>query len=506
MLEVEQKFSVDEAFVVPEMAVNGWAVVSGGPVELDATYYDTEDLRLARAHITLRRRTGGKDAGWHLKLPAGADREEIQLPLGRGRAVPRDLVDLVLARTRGLALAPVARIRTTRALTTLTESDGTPLVEIADDAVTGERLGDSLQVSHWREVEAELLTPGHEKTLAAVAKRLRRAGASRSPSASKLAQALGQPAGLTRPPTPVTDSPTPATPAEGASPTAGEAVTAYLVDQVEALVAADPRVRRELPDAVHAMRVASRRLRSGLHTFAPLLDPAALGELASELKWLAGVLGEARDREVLQARLRTQLDTLPDELVLGPVRARLLDEELTGGQLRAHTTVRHALRSPRYLKLLDGLAALADAPPLTGAAAEPAVIVLPRLARRAWKRLDRQAAHAISTGADADLHETRKSAKKARYTSEAVVPALGSRAARLATTAKDLQTVLGEHQDSVVARELLRRLALDETQAFTYGLLYAAELRRGADSAASFAEQWPDAAADARRLLRKLGG
>jgi CHAD domain-containing protein len=508
VLEVERKFSVDGSFVVPELAVNGWSVVTGSTVELDATYYDTTDLRLARAHITLRRRKGGKDAGWHLKLPAGAEREEIQHPLGRGTTVPRDLADLVFARTRGLPLAPVARILTTRALTTVTESDGTPLVEIADDEVTGERLGDTLSVSHWREVEAELLAPGHEKTLAAVAKRLRRAGASRSPSASKLAQTLGQPA---------TGTPAVALPA---TLTAGDAVTAYLAGQVEALLAADPRVRRELDDAVHAMRVASRRLRSGLQAFAPLLDSSPadstpdatapnttdLSALETELKWLAGVLGEARDGEVLQARLRAQLDALPDELVLGPVRARLLDEELGGGQLRAHSAVLAALRSPRYLALLDSLDALAAAPPLTAAAAEPAATVLPRLARKAWKRLDRQAAHAIGTGVDADFHETRKAAKRARYTVEALEPVLGSRAARLANTAKDVQTVLGDHQDSVLARTMLRQLAINEAQAFSYGLLYAAELRRGEESSAQFVADWPRAADRARRTLAKLGG
>jgi len=74
VLEVERKFTVPPDFVVPELAMHGWAVAPETTVVLDATYYDTEDLRLARAHITLRRRVGGSDAGWHLKLPAGRDR------------------------------------------------------------------------------------------------------------------------------------------------------------------------------------------------------------------------------------------------------------------------------------------------------------------------------------------------------------------------------------------------------------------------------------------------
>ena len=57
--------------------------------DLSATYYDTADLRLLRSRMTLRRRRGGSDAGWHLKLPAGADsRDEVRHPLGRYRKPP----------------------------------------------------------------------------------------------------------------------------------------------------------------------------------------------------------------------------------------------------------------------------------------------------------------------------------------------------------------------------------------------------------------------------------
>lgn len=479
VLEVERKFAVGTDFVVPDLSRDGWWVADPETVELDATYYDTADLRLARAHITLRRRTGGKDAGWHLKLPAGGAREEVRRPLGRARTVPAELARLVLARTRGHALAPVVRLRTTRTLTTVSTADGVPLVEVADDEVVGERLGGTLAVTRWREVEAELLTAGRDEALAAVAKELHRAGATVSASASKLAQALGRPA----------DDDGGATDGPG-DDTAGAAVSAYLAEQVEALLAADPRVRREGDDAVHAMRVASRRLRSALRTFAPLLDAAALGDLEPELAWLAAVLGDARDLEVLRDRLAGELDELPVELVLGPVRARLLDEELGGGGLRAHAAAVEAMGGARYLTLLEALDTLVAAPPLTAAAAGPARAVLPGLLRRSWKRLDHRAARAVASADDRDLHDARKAAKRARYTAEAVEPVLGRRAGRLGEQAKEVQTVLGEHQDSVVARTLLRRLATTERQAFTYGLLYAGERRRGSASAAEFAALW----------------
>lgn len=492
MLEVERKYTVGPEFVVPELAAADWVVRNGTTVALDATYYDTPDLRLARARITLRRRTGGKDAGWHLKLPAGGEREEIQRPLGRRGSVPDDLARLVLARTRGSALAPVARIRTTRALTTVSTPDGTPLVEVADDDVLGERLGEVVAVTRWREVEAELLTPGHEPALTAVTKRLRRAGATPADSASKLAHALGEPA-----------------PAQAVGEdarvrrrpgrrSAGAAVTDYLTEQVEALLAADPQVRREGPDAVHAMRVASRRLRSALRTFGPLLDAARLGDLESELAWLAAVLGEARDLEVLQERLQGALDELPPESLLGPVHDRLLETELRGGRVRAHEAALEALDSARYLALLDRLDALVAAPPVTPDADGPARAVLPRLLRRAWTSLDRRAARALASGDDEDLHGTRKAAKRVRYTAEALAPALGRPALAVAEQAKEVQGVLGEHQDSVVARTLLRRLATTESPSFTYGVLYAGEVARGTAAAAEFTRRW-------RRLDRTSG-
>lgn len=489
MLEVERKYTVGPEFVVPELAAADWVVRNGTTVALDATYYDTPDLRLARARITLRRRTGGKDAGWHLKLPAGSEREEIQRPLGRRTAVPDDLARLVLARTRGAALAPVARIRTTRTLTTVSAPDGTPLVEVADDDVLGERLGAVVAVTRWREVEAELLTQGREAALAAVTKQLRRAGATPAESASKLAHTLGEP------------EPEPGQPEQavgeharvGRRPggrSAGAAVTDYLSEQVEALLAADPQVRREGPDAVHAMRVASRRLRSALRTFGPLLDADRLGDLESELAWLAAVLGEARDLEVLQERLQGALDELPPESLLGPVRDRLLETELRGGRLRAHAAALEALDSARYLTLLDRLDALAAAPPLTPDAEAPARSVLPRLLRRAWTALDRRAARALASGEDEDLHATRKAAKRVRYTAEAVAPALGRPALAVAEQAKEVQGVLGEHQDSVVARTLLRRVAASESPSFTYGVLYAGEVARGTAAAADFSRRW----------------
>ena len=152
--EVEMKYEAGPETVLPPLENLPRVASEAGPNELklEAEYYDTEDLRLLRAGVTLRR--GGKDAGWHLKLPAGPQtRREIQAPLGRsGRTVPAQLASLVRVYTRGEALAPVARIATVRRTRTLIDEAGKSLAEVVADEVSAQTLGDSTTISNWREV------------------------------------------------------------------------------------------------------------------------------------------------------------------------------------------------------------------------------------------------------------------------------------------------------------------------------------------------------------------
>src|SRR3954454_12416639 len=141
--EIEDKYAVGQGFVLPDLTgLPGVARVTEPETHaLSATYWDTPDLRLVRNKITLRRRTGGADEGWHLKLPAGGPaggrgRDEVQRPLGRRRSVPPELVGLVLARSRGAALGPIARRETRRTITHLLDEHDAVLAEIADDTVT----------------------------------------------------------------------------------------------------------------------------------------------------------------------------------------------------------------------------------------------------------------------------------------------------------------------------------------------------------------------------------
>jgi len=495
MVEVERKYDVGADTDLPDLAgLPGVVRVLAERYELDATYFDTEDLRLRAAGITLRRRTGGSDAGWHLKLPYGADREEIALP-GDDAAteVPAELHALVRARTRERPLLPVAHLTTSRGVRRLVGQGGHVLAELADDLVRGRTSRADAADLVWREWEVELVD-GPRSMLDEVQERLLAAGATPSGSGSKVGRVLGRRA--------VVDGQAPwwgQRPLSSRKVTAAGVLQAHLQQQVEELVVRDPQVRRDLPDALHKMRVATRRLRSALSTFRPLLDRSATDPLREELRWLATVLGAVRDTEVMHARLRGLVAEQDPELVLGPVATRI-DLVLEKRYRSAHDAVLVELEGERYLRLLDTLDALVTDPPLLPLARDRARDVLPNLVLRAWKRLNREMAAAEdATAAEQDLllHEARKDAKRARYAAEAVASLYGKPATAYAKAVTRLQEVLGEHQDGVVTRDVLRELAVIAYGAgengFTFGRLHGLEQARAEAAAA----RWPQVRAEA---------
>jgi CHAD domain-containing protein len=481
--ETEMKYEAPPGTTVPQLDSLPSVASTTGPEEqlLEAEYYDTGDMRLIRNGVTLRRRRGGSDPGWHLKLPAGGStRREIQLPLGRGRQVPARLARLVRGYTRGEALRPVARISTRRQVLTLTDNAGSSLAEIAADDVSAQTLGEETMISQWAEVEVEL-TGGSPRLLKAADAQLRRDGLQPSARAAKLERALGWPA---------QGDPGPAGNGRhhAAGPvSAGDVVLAYLREHGARLKSLDPLVRADELDAVHQMRVTTRRLRSTLQSFGKIIPRSGSEGTLAELKWLGGVLGEARDAEVLASRLAHNLRTLPPELVLGPAEARV-QGHFAPIQAAARTNVLAALDSARYFALRDALDELLADPPLSAEADRPAGRVLPATARRSYRRTRRrvrQAGHTPpGTGQEAAYHEARKAAKRARYAGEAVSPALGRDARRFTKQMKKIQSVLGDHQDAVVARGVDRELGIGAhlagENAFTFGLLYEREDQRAA--------------------------
>ena|SRR5579859_2446170 len=439
-----------------------------GGLRLEAEYYDTDDLRLIRAGITLRWRSGGDDDGWHLKLPLGRTRRELRRPLGESpRRIPDDLACLVRVHTRGAPLRPIARMTTIRQRVILLDAAGESLAEVAADDVSAQTLGPVTAVSRWQEVEVEL-TGGDRRLLRAADALLRHDGLRPTGRAAKLIRALGD----QLPP------PDPGPPLTASSP-AGPVVLTYLRAHATRLKALDPLVRLDEPDAVHQMRVATRRLRSTLRSFGQVLPHEATDGLAGELKWLGGILGAARDDEVLAHHLLAGLRQVPVELRIGPVQARV-QGHFASARAAARTELLAALESERYFSLLDDLDGLLASPPLTAGAARPGTEVLPAAVRWGRRQATRRMRHAwqAAPGPDrnAALHQARKSARRARYAAEASAPAAGTKATKFARRMKKVQSVLGEHQDTVIAREMTRDLGiaahLAGENAFSYGLLH----------------------------------
>ncbi|MGW6262912.1 CYTH and CHAD domain-containing protein [Streptomyces sp. NPDC055085] len=472
-------------------------LVDQGVQDLDAVYYDTEDLRLSRSRASLRRRTGGTDAGWHLKLPLPGDsREEIQAPLS-SEEVPEELRDLAFSRTRGAPLRPVIRIRSARSLHHLLDAEGAVLAELSVDEVSAEALLDDGGRATWREMEVELAEDGDPALLDTVEEALREHGVERAENPSKVGRGL-------RETTSLLDGTT--NPRAGvARGSAGDHVLAYVDRLAAALTDLDPAVRRERPDSVHRMRTTARRLRGCLRSYRSVLDREATEPLRQDLRWLANELGVERDHEVLRERLTTGVSELPGELVLGPVEARLQTwdaEQRTEARRRTLDT----LASPRYLKLLENLRTLTDAPPLRAkAAGDPGKV----LAKALLKEYDRLAARmepaldmAPGPQRDAAIHDARKAAKRLRYAAEAARPALGKPAARLGGRAKTVQQVSGAQHDSVVTCDLLRDLAVSAHSAgepgFTWGLLYGQERASARSRERRLPEAWARVRAAAR--------
>jgi CHAD domain-containing protein len=500
-LEIEAKYDVGHDFELPSLEDLDGVVTVDPAVEhgLEAVYHDTADLRLLRSRVTLRRRTGGPDAGWHLKLPAGTARRELHAPLGRaGKKPPRALVAPVVGILRGAPTAPVATLRTRRVVTSLRDADGRVLAEVADDTVTATALADTAggpaEVHTWREVEVEL-GDGDAALAAAVGERLTAAGARPSTVASKVGRVLA--GRLTEPQRPRGGR-------RKNGPRAGEFVQGVLREQLAGLQSADVLLRTEQRDAVHQVRVAARRLRSTLAAFRDVLDREATGPLRDELAWLGGALAAARDDEVALTHLRALVAAEPGELVLGPVAARLQQNQLReerAGLDRALETLGEA----RYLRLLDGLHDLVTAPPFTERAADRLEPVLRDAVGRSVRRLRRRmaAARRAPEGERAEaLHGVRTAAKRVRYATETAAPVLGG-GKDVVRAAKRVQRVLGELQDSVVTRELCRRLGVvafaEGENAFTFGRLHALEQARAERAQREFC----GLESDVRRALRK---
>ncbi|GAC1444675.1 MAG: CYTH and CHAD domain-containing protein [Mycobacteriales bacterium] len=462
--EEETKFGVHGLFVLPDLLDAEAGIVTVVPrprLNLRATYVDTPSLRLAREGITLRHRTGEGAARWTLKLPTkpatkpakggdgdGLVRDEITV-FADAAAVPADLLELLVGVLRGDPVGPVAVLSTHRVTLELLDEDGRVLGEVVDDTVSlleGRRV-----VSRFREIEIERGdAPAAAEASRAAGRRLLAGGAVAGEQLPKVVRALGPQAQLP------SDLPPPprVTPRSPAS----DLVLWSLRTGLIRLVGSDLGVRRVQDDAVHQMRVACRRLRSDLRTFAPLVEDPRLEIVRAELAWLAGSLGEARDLEVLQVRLR---DTATRDLLcpIDPTGLAAITQLLAEQETAALAAARGVLRTERYVALLRLLVEVATEPGLTRAADSPCRDILPALVGRPWRQLSKQCRRLTPTDPDDDWHRARILAKRARYAAEVAAVALGKDAKATASAATAVQELLGEHQDAAVAADRMLELA-----------------------------------------------
>jgi CHAD domain-containing protein len=469
--ERELKYDVPEGWELPDVSglAPDDASVEVETVRLHSAYFDTADRDLLRHGITLRRRTGDTDTGWHLKVPAGDARTELRLPAD-GDAVPGELRDLVRGVVDGAELRNIATLDTERTITKLVAADGGVLAEIDDDNVTALAVGDAAVVQKWREVEIEL-GDADEQFLETSARWLVAAGAVPSESRSKLARAVGDPSPGQPPP-------------EGSL---AALVSRYLREQHRAMVRGDIELRRGA-DLVHKTRVATRRFRSVLRVF-DLFDPERAARLDAELKWYADALGRERDLQVMRRHLLEAVEELPDEV--REATADRLAARFESDERAARQELLEVLESDRYRAMLATVRAFVeDAPDGSDRPAKKVRRYVRAAHRKAAKRL---ASAAVPPQSDERTHRARKAAKRARYTAELATPALGNQAADRAGRQEDVQDELGELQDAIVAAGYLKRISdfADGPAGFGLGVLWQGELDRAERVRAKLAEGRP---------------
>jgi CHAD domain-containing protein len=268
---------------------------------------------------------------------------------------------------------------------------------------------------------------------------------------------------------------------------ARDVIKSVLSESIASLLHHDPLVRTSGdPEGVHQARVATRKLRSNLRTFGPLLDPEWTEPLRTELGWLAMGLGAVRDREVLLERLRERGKSLPESDQRSAASLlKILEVEIETLRKKLLTE----LDSVRYVDLLERLVAAAHAPATLPEADDPASTVLPPLAAGPWRRLRSAVRQLPDPPTDPELHRIRILAKRARYAAEAVGP-VAPGAAAFARAAAKLQTILGEHQDSVTAQAWLRSARVSGRRAFVAGQLIALEHIAAEDARAKWPKVW----------------
>ncbi|MBC5823565.1 MAG: CYTH and CHAD domain-containing protein [Candidatus Eremiobacteraeota bacterium] len=481
MIEREVKMAAPAVFCLPQFGDLDASIARevADRAALSTVYYDTSDVRLARWGCSLRYRRG---QGWTLKLPQESDgrllvRAEHEFA-GSAQYPPEAALDLLTAYLRGAQLAAVARLRTVRNRVVLADAGGGRLATITDDLVSvlnGRKIG-----LRFREVEVELGDDVSDSLIECLLARLREAGAGEIDPTPKVVRALGARASQ---PSEVDII------AVDGDANAADIVRNALASSVIQLIRHDAGIRlgRD-PDCVHRARVALRRMRSHLKTFAPFFEERWARELRDAAAGLASQLGTVRDADVLIQRLRSDAAALG---LAAPAR-RTLVRQFQKRRATALSCLHETMRRQSYVALLKRFVDAARDPKLAPTTpAQPAAVTLLPLVAADWEKL-RKAVDALSPAEvdDDALHKIRIRAKRCRYGAEALTPVAGKEAKSFVRKTAALQEILGTHHDSTVERQALEEFRTRAKIAFDAGQLAAAAALAGSHSRQRWRDAW----------------
>jgi inorganic triphosphatase YgiF len=518
--EIEAKLLVADAYTTRALArleqLGPYHLRARDTVRLRSTYVDTQEFTLARNGVALRVRRCGTEweatAKWAGSVEGMVhERPELTVPLPRAPRFPFVLPDGALrlqltALVAGRALVPIViTVIQRRRFDVLVSDDLPPVAELALDRVHLRAPEGAKAVVAYTEVEIEL-RHGTRDDVVQLARTLQQQFALIPSAESKFSRGVMLLHGsqLTAP-----------LPVVSVTDTLGQAVRKIVALHLQRLRACDPGTRLgEDPEALHDMRVATRRLRAAERAFAAGIPRALQAYLPGELGWLGQILGGVRDLDVQLTLLKTYCSTAPADQQEG---LTVLRTYLETERARRRVEMLAGLDSPRYLRLLIRLERFTlSASPRRGGFADPVVTVGRAAIKRAYRGVQKRGELVGTLPTDEELHALRIRAKRLRYLLEFLRPITGKPGKRLIKRMVQLQDVLGAHHDAVVAVAFIRGFAegagaqSGATTLLTLGAFAGSQLQRAEGARAAFRKTWRRFSrrrtrADLRAVLDQLG-
>lgn len=467
-------------------AVRDWEFTPIRIRRLHTVYYDTDELSLTRSGISFRHREG---EGWTVKLPISIERSLFSrgeyVYRGPSTSPPSEALDVVAAFTRSRPVRKVVELRTIRQSVSVLRS-GVEVAELAHDDVR--IVEERRYVGRFAQIEIELRAAATSEVLTSLTADLQEHGAGDLDPVSKSVRALGKRA--QEPPEVAVLAPT-------SRASIADVVRHTVAASTEAILRSDAHIRLdEGSQWIHGARVATRKLRSNLRSFGPIVDAQWSAELREQLRSFGHELGSARDADVLVQHIETLASSLPFDdrptinMVLGAVR---------DVRTSAHRRLLLAMRAESYVVLLDRLVDAAHHPKLTAEANRDAHDVLTEVVSHSWRKLAKAVRHIGDDPTDDQLHKIRIKVKRCRYAVEALGSTAGKRSSKLLKRLIRLQDILGALHDAIVERRRLRAFVDASDPAFVAGELAGFDLVARANARVSWRKAWHQAS---RKRLR----